>query len=160
MSIPQEFADFWSAALRVTQRLEAGRFYEAFALGDSAEMAGYLAGLVLEGTKRATASLAWTYQSNGKPRPKPGDLSILMSWSRRPLCILETTAVDVVAFMEVPAEFALLEGEGDKTLSTWRRNHEVFFARECARIGRSPSPSMPIVCEHFSVVYQVPGAAP
>src|SRR4051812_27737251 len=124
MAIPQEFAEFWSAARHLTQGLEADRFYEAFAFGDSEEMAGWLAGLVLEGRKRATASLAWTYEFERKSPPKPGDLSIVTTWSRLPLCVIETTAVDVIAFMDVPAEFALLEGEGDKTLATWRRHHE------------------------------------
>ena len=30
-----------------------------------------------------------------------------------------------------------IEGEGDGSLALWRRAHEAFFARECARIGRT-----------------------
>lgn len=130
---------------------------DPFAFGDSEGLAEELGQLVLDGIKRATASLVWTYEVEGRAAPKHGDLSIVTSWDKRPLCIIETSDVEVVAFEEVSAEFAHAEGEGDATLPSWRRNHEAFFARECSRIGRMPSPRMPVVCERFQVVYR-PGA--
>lgn len=98
--IAPEFEPFWSAA---RPALDRARFYEAFAFGDSERMADELAQLVLAGVKRATASLAWTYEFEHKPRPKPGDLSIVTSGAGTPLCIIETTAVDEVAFDDVSA---------------------------------------------------------
>jgi uncharacterized protein YhfF len=154
MPIPPEFSAFWSAAQRANPALDSAHFYEAFAFGDSERMADELAQLVLAGIKRATASLAWTYPFEHKPRPSPGDLSIVTTGSGAPLCIIETTAVDAVPFDEVSAEFAATEGEDDGTLEAWRRGHAAFFARECARIGRQPSPRMEVVCERFRVVYR------
>jgi uncharacterized protein YhfF len=113
--------------------------------------------LVLSGVKRATASLAWRYEHDPVPQSKAGDLSIVTSWSKQPLCIIETTAVEVVPFNEVTEDFARTEGEDDGTLESWRRSHTKFFAGECARIGRTPSESMLVVCERFRVVFQPPG---
>lgn len=154
-AIPPECQAFWAAACNARPALDATRFYEAFAFGDSDAMADELAALVLAGTKRATASLAWTYEVEQRPSPKAGDLSIVLSSSGVPLCVIETTQVDTVPFEEVSAEFAATEGEGDGTLAYWRRGHQAFFERECARIGRTPGPRMLVLCERFRVVHRV-----
>jgi uncharacterized protein YhfF len=152
-TIAEPFRDFWAHAQRGVPALDTERFYEAFAFGDSEALATELADLVLRGIKRATASLVWTYDVEHKPRPRPGDFSIVTSWDQRPLCIIETTAVDVVPFHAVGEAFAHAEGEGDRSLAHWRRAHAAFFQRECARIQRDPAPDMPVLCEHFRVVF-------
>lgn len=152
--LPPELASFWSAARRAIPTIDAARFYEAFAFGDSDRMADELAQLVLAGVKRATASLAWTYEFEKRSPPAPGDLSIVKASSGVPLCIIETTAVDAVPFERVTAEFAATEGEDDGTLESWRRGHAAFFERECARIGRQPDPRMVVLCECFRVIYR------
>lgn len=154
MPSPPACLSFWLAAERQQPSLDRSRFLEAFVFGNSAAMAGELTGLVLRGRKRATASLAWAFEHDDRARPKPGDLSIVTTWAGAPLCIIETTAVEVVAFEDVTAEFAAAEGEGDGSLPSWRRHHAEFFAGECRRIGREPEPGMPVVCERFRVVYR------
>ena len=158
--IPQEYEDFWTQGERLhPQMRNRARFLEAFAFGNSERMANELAALVLQGTKRATASLVWTYEQESKAQPKPGDLSIVTTWSKEPLCVIETTVVEVVPFSEVSEDFARIEGEDGGSLESWRRNHSKFFAGECARLGRRPEEHMLVVCERFRVVYQAPGAA-
>lgn len=154
VSIPSEFESFWAAGERAQASLDRGRFIEAFAFGDNEGTANALAELVLAGCKRATTSLVWSFEYNRKPRPRPGDLSIVTSWAKEPLCIIETTATEVMPFEKVPEDFARLEGEDDGTLQSWRKNHSEFFARECARIGCIPSPRMPVLCERFRVLFQ------
>jgi uncharacterized protein YhfF len=156
--VPSEYEDFWSQGEREYPLLRRENFLEAFAFGDSEPMANALATLVLQGTKRATASLAWRYETGETPQPKPGDLSIVTNWGKEPLCIIETTAVDLVPFNEVSEAFARVEGEDDGTLESWRRNHTKFFAGECERLGRTPSEDMLVVCECFSVVYRATDA--
>jgi uncharacterized protein YhfF len=153
--VPLEYEDFWAAGEQLHAELSRReRFVEAFAFGDSERMAKALNALVLSGVKRATASLAWRYEHDPVPQPKAGDLCIVTSWSKQPLCIIETMAVEVVPFNEVTEDFARTEGEDDGTLESWRRNHTTFFAGECARIGRTPNDSMLVVCERFRVVFQ------
>jgi len=152
--IPDGFHDFWLEAQQAHPALDAARFYEAFAFGDSEAMATELADLVLDGAKQATASLAWTYEVEGRSPPRAGDLSIVTSWAQQPLCIIETTAVNVVPFNAVDESFAQDEGEGDRSLAYWRRGHTAFFERECVRIGRTPASDMPVLCEHFRVVFR------
>ena len=81
-----------------------------------------------------------------------GDLGIVLDGHGAPLCLIETTRVDVVPFDEVSAEHAFLEGEGDRSLVSWREAHRAFFARFLPRIGREPADDMPVVCERFRVL--------
>ena len=156
-TIPPAARQFWDAYLATLSpeaaRLAQARFYEAFHFDDNEQSCTELAALVLAGAKRATTGSLWVLEAAGKPVPRVGDVNIVTAWDGAPLCVIETTAVDVVAFEDVTAEFAAREGEGDRSLATWRRDHWAFFGRECARIGRTREARMPCVCEDFRVVY-------
>lgn len=156
MTVPEPHRAFWQAFAATQPDDPTPRFLEAFHFDDNAPSADHLAALVLAGTKRATAALLWSHEHAGSPLPQPGNLSIVTDFAGRAVCIIETRRIDIVAFEDVDAEFAATEGEGDGSLAFWRRAHEAFFGRECARIGRRPEPRMPVVCERFEVVYRPP----
>ena len=156
MPIPTNMTAFWREFARSSDHADEARFYEAFFFSDSEEVANELADLVLRGIKRATAASMWSHEEEGKPLPRPGDLSIVTNWAGEPLCVIETESVQVVPFRDVSAEFAAIEGEGDGSLSYWQEAHRAYFTRECARAGRKFSESMPVVCECFRVVYRDP----
>ena len=153
MNASEEVTAFWSAFLARTARPPATPLYEAFAFGDSEALATSLVALVRRGAKMATASLLWENEAEGTRPPRAGDLSVVTAWDGRPLCVIETTGVEVHAFEDVGAEFAAAEGEGDRSLAFWRRAHWAYFGRVCARLGRTPSPRMPVVSERFQVVF-------
>jgi uncharacterized protein YhfF len=147
-------AQFWSRFCAASGEDRTPRFYEAFHFDDNESSANELAALVLAGTKRATASLAWLYDTPAHPAPTPGALSVVTDWGGKPLCVIETLAVETVPFEQVTAQFAATEGEGDGSLDHWRRVHWEFFGRECGRLGRERSADMPVLCETFQVVYR------
>ena len=132
-----------------TQALE----YEAWAFGRTSEMADDLGNLVRRGVKIATASLAWAYQAEGEAYPEVGDISIILDGRGDPMCIIETTDVEVIAFDAVGEKHAYEEGEGDRSPDYWREVHWAFFAEECNSIGREPVLDMPVVCERFRLIY-------
>ena len=153
VDIPPKASGFWSRFKTMHGQASDDRFYEAFQFGDTPSLADELSKLVLAGRKRATASSAWTFQSRGMRPPQAGDLSIVTDSTGKPLCVIQTTAVAVLPFLEVSAEFAAAEGERDGSLAAWREDHAVFFARECGRIGRQFNHRMPVVCERFDLIY-------
>lgn len=114
---------------------------------------------MLAGTKRATASLVLTHEHDGKKPPRVGSLSIMTDWHGAVLGIIETLSIEAVPFEEVTAEFAAIEGEGDKSLRYWREEHWAYFKGECERIGREPSLRMPVYCERFELVFAGPTPA-
>jgi uncharacterized protein YhfF len=128
--------------------------YQAWHFADNPADADWLADLVKKGIKKATASLGWVFEWQMEPYPQPGDLSVITNWVGDPLCVIETTGVQIVPFEQVDAEFAAEEGEGSRTLEEWRRVHWQIFTRECTIIERQPSPDMPVVCERFRLLYR------
>ena len=153
MEVPKSVQPFWKKFQASIAHDASPLFYEAFQFDDSERVANALAALVVSGRKRATAGLLWTNEVTGKPLPRPGVLSVVTDWDGAPLCVIETTHVEIVPFDGVSETFAAIEGEGDKSLRYWRDAHWRFFSRECQRIGREPGLDMPVVCEQFTVVY-------
>ncbi|MHB1315416.1 MAG: ASCH domain-containing protein [Christensenellales bacterium] len=127
--------------------------YAHYYFCDNEKDAAELADLVKKGIKRATASNAWVYEANKEPLPQAGDFNIITDFHQQPQCIVKTTKVEICAFRDVPAEFAFMEGEGDRSLSYWRKCHEAFFSRECKGIGREFHEELPVVLEQFEVVF-------
>lgn len=129
-----------------------GESYDAESFGDSPDMADEIGALVANGTKRATCSALWEWEAEDEPLPEPGAKCVVLDGRGEPLCIIETTEVEVRPYNEVDARFAYEEGEGDRSLQHWRDEHWCFFTRSLAEIGREPTPGMPLVCERFRVV--------
>jgi uncharacterized protein YhfF len=127
--------------------------YEAWSFGDGPEMADSLGGLVLAGRKTATCSALWEIEADGGQVPRPGERSVVLDGRGDPLCVVETTEVEVRRFDRVDEAFARDEGEGDLSLAYWREAHRRFFARTLPAIGRRFAEDMPLVCERFRVVY-------
>ena len=153
MNMPTHIQPFWKQYELVVGHDISAQFYEVFHFDDNETDANALGDLVLQGKKRATAGLLWSNEASGKPMPKAGDLSVVTNWQQEPLCIIETTYVEIVTYEEVTEAFAAIEGEGDGSLRHWREVHWRYFSRECERLGREPSLRMPVVCEQFRVVY-------
>jgi uncharacterized protein YhfF len=155
MKKPDEVETFWQAYLTSLTKREqsAPDSYEAWSFGDNEDTANELGNLVKSGIKRATCSLVWAYEAAHEKLPTVGNLNVITNWSGEPLCIIETTEVDMKAFNEVDHRFAHDEGEGDRTLAYWRKVHWEAFSRECSTIGREPTETMPLVCERFRVVF-------
>ena len=152
-AIPSHIRPFWKKFEETISDDASSRFYEAFHFDDNELDANELGDLTLQGAKRATASLLWFYEANRKPIPKVGDLSVVTTWQKEPLCVIETTQVDIVPFENVDEAFAVAEGEGDGSLRYWREAHWLYFSRECERLGKEPNLCMPVVCERFGLIF-------
>ena len=62
--------------------------------------------------------------------------------------------VSLVAYNQVSAEHAYLEGEGDRSLSYWRRVHREAFTPDYQEAGKEFDENGLIVLEQFQVVYK------
>jgi len=124
--------------------------------GDSPELSASLLALIRAGRKRAGTSLLWAMEAENEPLPEAGQVEILVDHRDEPALVTRITRVQVVPFSEVTAEYAAIEGEGDASLRYWREVHWDYFSRECERIGREPSESMPVVCSVFELLGEVP----
>jgi len=153
MEFPAHIQAFWAEFLEETDLEQDVPLYDVFHFDDNESDANELAELVLRGKKVATASLLWEYETSDKRPPQAGDLSVVTDWQGSPLCVIETSGVEVRAFENVGDEFAAAEGEGDLSLEYWRGAHWSYFGRVCKELARERSPKMPVVCERFRVVF-------
>jgi len=131
----------------------AGASYGSWAFGDSADLADRLLEYVISGAKRATCGSLDGYQARGDLVPFVGEYSVVLDGSGNARCVLQTTEIRIVAFEDVDDSFAADEGEGDRSLESWRRGHAAYFERELTGLGLTTSPRMPLVCERFALLY-------
>ena len=127
--------------------------YESWYFCDNEEDANELAQLVLEGTKRATASLYRSYEFENEKVPEVGQHVIITDWNGIAKCIIKSSKVTILPFRDITEEHARIEGEGDKSLKYWREGHIRFFTRECQVMGLEFNEDMLVVFEEFKVVY-------
>ncbi len=116
--------------------------------------ANLCAELIVKGEKVATCSMKYWYEDGDEPMPCIGHLQVVTDWNGNPRCITETISINECKYSDVGEDFAILEGEGDRSLKWWREAHWDFFATECAEIGIEPSEEMVLVLERFKVVHQ------
>ncbi|MEM9119038.1 MAG: ASCH domain-containing protein [Cyanobacteria bacterium P01_F01_bin.56] len=151
---PTAIAQYWQNYLQtLTLAMDRSVPYLVDQFGDTPELANELGQLVLNGTKTATCSTLWEWQAEAEPLPTVGIHTIVIDGDGQPLCIIQTTEVTIQAFNEVDAQFAYNEGEGDRTLASWRQMHWQYFVRVLPHIGKVPTLDMPLVCERFRVVF-------
>jgi uncharacterized protein YhfF len=118
------------------------RSLERFSFGDSPKLADELAELVLAGKKRATC-----WATSEGPKTHVGKQWVVLDGSGRPIAVIETIELTQRRFNAVDAALAFEEGEGDRTLASWRKAHRNYFGRQ-----GTFAPDMPLYCERFRLV--------
>ena len=134
---------------RKKSRIET-REFEEWAFGDIPDE---LAKLVVEGKKRATASVYELYEYDGETVPKVGGYSVILDSKDQAVCVIVDTDVKIVPFRDVDEEQARLEGEGDLSLEYWRKVHRECFTEWMAEAGRTFNDDTKVVLETFKVVF-------
>ena len=130
----------------------------SWSFGDDPELEDALLALVLDGRKTGTSTALLELESAHLELPRVGELSIVTDSAGEPRALLRTTEVTVVPFDQVSAEHAAAEGEDDRTLESWRTEHEKYWRRV---LGDDQfSPSMQVVAERFELVYPTVGPTP
>ena len=124
---------------------------QAWSFGDSPAMAQRLLDLVLTGYKTATTGLRQEYLDAGEALPKAGDLSILLDGSGTPRALVRNVEVVEARFADITAAQAAAEGEGDRSLASWRADHRHYFER----LGYPIDDDSAVIWERFEVLYQV-----
>ena len=133
--------------------LKAGRTIPAWHFCDNQTDADECAELVLSGKKRASAPSLWELALNNEKIPEVGDINLVTNWEGIAQCIIRTVAVDIVPFNRVTPKHAALEGEGDGTLTYWRKVHQKYYERILEGSEYEFQKDMPVVCEQFKVVF-------
>lgn len=153
--IPPHIEAFWERFLvtRPSPAADNAAFYESCRIGTEPEHADEGARLILAGIKTATSSLLSDYDQPGQAAPAPGALTVFENGKGEPVCVVETTWVQVIPFDEVDEQFARDYAETDGTLEDWRKTFFPYYASECTARGLEMSGQTALVCERFRVIF-------
>ena len=122
--------------------------------GDTPALADELIAFVVDGPKRATASMVADVQAAGDDLPPIGGHWIAADGSGAPRAVLRTVELRLGPLSSVDERFAWDEGEGDRTRAWWLDAHTRYFRRTFARLGLDFHPDIDVVFERFTVPYQ------
>ncbi|WP_152194377.1 ASCH domain-containing protein [Georgenia subflava] len=121
--------------------------------GDSVELSDALLGLVVHGSKRATADLVDEFAARGEELPRLGSHWIACDGSGVPRVVLRSVELRVGTISSADEAFARDEGEDDRTLASWLTEHRRYWTRTCAARGATFTDTDEIVFERFRVVW-------
>jgi uncharacterized protein YhfF len=144
--------ELWNYFMLCNQEHKNTPIPESYYFCDNEKDANTCAQLVLDGVKRATSTSMWWFETYKQPLPKIGDLAIVTDWDGIAKAVIETVKIEMTPFNEVTAEYAKIEGEGDKSLTYWNKVHWDYYTREMMKRGEQPSEDMILVCEYFRTV--------
>ena len=147
--------NLWSAFLKDTPNNRIKNTPLSFYFCDNEKDADECAELVVKGIKQATATSLWWYEKNNETLPKVGDQYVVTNWNGYAKAVIETIKIERIPYNQITPEFAVVEGEGDKSLEYWKRVHEAYYKREMEPHGAKFDENMIIVCEYFKTIYTV-----
>jgi len=151
MTYSPRVLDFWEKIKRETG-IE-GDFTDAYGIGDSPELKQELLELILEGKKRASTTLVRESRLEGWPEPEVGQYNIVLDGDDEPAAVIRTVSVRRCRFSEVDEEHAYWEGEDERTLDAYIREHTKYYTRIGRRLGFEFTPDMEVILDRYELVY-------
>ena len=148
----QAFFERYLATLSAAERAAIPQIHAESFCADEAN-ANACAELIKAGKKTASCSLLASYEVEQQPLPAVAQLTLVLDWAQRPVCIIQLTEVSLCPFDQVPASFATEEGEGDRSYAWWRSAHLDFFRAEARALGIEFCGQSVLVLERFECVF-------
>ncbi len=127
--------------------------FSATALGPTAAVADQLADLIVQGIKRAHASLLRDFEQALEALPQPADHLVVLDGSGTPRAIVRNSHVEKRYFSDIDDAFAFEAGEGDLTLRWWLSAYRQQFAEQADREGFEVGEQLTLVLEYFERVW-------
>lgn len=113
-----------------------------------------LAELAKMGVKKATVSLVFSCENKNIIYPKVGDYNIILNSKDEAVCIVKIIKIEKRKYIDVDEQFAILEGEGDKTLLYWRKVHEEKFKKSLEEHHLKFDCNLDLYLERFKLMYK------
>lgn len=122
-----------------------------------------LVGLVLAGTKQATAGLLVEMELDGEAVPVPGMREAVIDADGNFVGVIETTECRILRMADVDDAFARDEGEGFADAADWRVAHDRYFGTHLEELrerlgdpGWMLDDDTLMVCQRFRLVERYP----
>ena len=155
MKIPDHIETFWFEFINSESYPDNGEslFQVSYQIGSDESHANEGAKLILSGEKTATSTLLWSLENNNEALPKVGDLCVIEDGNGVPVCVVQTTWIEIIPFSDVDADFTRDYSEADGSLEGWYKIFSEYYSKECNAMNRVLTDETPLVCERFQVIF-------
>lgn len=151
--IDSSVSEIWQDFIIENDNYKSQKKPISFYFCDNKVDANDCADLVVKEIKQATATSLWWFEKNKEKLPQIGDLYIITDWDGKAKAIIKTTKLEKVPYNEITADFALTEGEGNKSIEYWKKVHWAYYSREMKPFNETPTNNMIIICEYFKTIW-------
>jgi uncharacterized protein YhfF len=148
---PQAIQAFWMEFQRAKQPGVTG--FSATVWGRTRAVADELALLVVQGDKRAHATLEREFEDEGDDLPAKGDHVVVLDGRGQPRAIVRVTHVERRYFNDIDEPFAFECGEGDRSLGWWLTAYRQDYAQQAETLGFQVSERAVLILEYFECVW-------
>ena len=89
----------------------------------------------------------------GWPEPEVDQYNIVLDGDDKPAAVIRTVSIRRCRFSDVNEEHACWEGENERTLESYIREHTKYYTRRGAAVGFEFTPDMEVILDRFELVY-------
>lgn len=148
-----EIKEFWTRYLDSQDR-DLSQAHIEVSIAGNEDNADELLALFLTGKKTAGSGLVKDYKLAGDELPIVGQFWVILDSNGSAKCIVETVRVEVNVFANITEEIARAEGEGDQSVSYWKKAHRDFFTPYLNDWGITDLDQEEVVTEFYNVVFK------
>lgn len=114
----------------------------------------YKIDLIIKGQKRGDSYLKDTYEEIFGCDSQEGKYRVVVDSNGEARCVVRVTRPTEMSFINVRLSHVYLEGEGDRMLSSWRREYKEKFTQELEAKGKEFSNDILVVCDEYAISYK------
>jgi uncharacterized protein YhfF len=154
-------AAFWAEARAARPDVVKGERYRTRAIGTTRDTMSLILQHVRNGEKRGTFSLPWLHEKVPGSAPVEGDYVILLDFDGKPGALVTTMSLEHLTYQTITAAHTAIDGPSVRELEKWQAIHKPHWTKQLADHGLAFADDMPVVVEHFTLLYptSAPGAA-
>ena len=143
--------DYWDQVIQSHPELAVD--HQMRSIGIDEETTGLIIDFIKEGEKVGTFSLPWLMESENIPSSHTGQPIILLSYDGKPEIVVQITKIEETTFGEIDYEVTKIDGPPVRDPEVWIPLHREYWNNILEPYGRACNDDMPVVVEHFKMVY-------
>lgn len=144
---------FWTQCRNAVPGIPEHASYTVKTFGNTEELADRLLTLIKAGEKTGTFALEWEFEQTPERIPRAGDHVIVLDGRGEPGCVYRIDTTEELPFRQITAQHVACEGPTMRELEAWRKMHWAYWTRILEGTGHSPTQDMPVIVQHFTVLY-------
>ena len=142
---------YWNEVINSKPELDVD--HQIRSIGIDRETTGLIIDFIKEGEKVGTFSLPWLLEEEDIPESHEGQPIILLSYNGQPEITVKITHIEETTFGEIDYKVTKIDGPPVRDPEVWIPLHREYWNGILKPYGRACTDDMPVIVEHFELVY-------